>query len=559
MLVRLENSEAQLRTAQRKILSTEKTLADVKDHTQSSTAALAAERGDVLLELKQLEGRSKALEGDLEQEQTQKTEAVAMANRLRGELADRERELKALQATHDKAQKDHEAGRKELEAQIEDLQRDLEAEKQVAEERLNSANEKENASQAVKKEISELKAALAKGTKELENAEKRATRLESVETELREALAMEAKAREKAEQDLARPREGAATKAEKEATSKSIKRELATLREGLAREVRAREKAERELAIHKADDGPRLRALKKQVEELKTKAKQAQADAIAARTTTTKVPLETSRKRPASTVVTMDSFESAKKPRREKEAPAISEISLTPFLQRNAAAVDASAAAAAGDRTDAEHLGDISIVPVPAGATSRILLAGANRKKYVPKLVAEERKEELESPLSSPPPRTATPPGPAAGGDEEDVGEDSMLSLIKPPVPKPAKPKPKSKPRPRAKAVPRQQDAQQSPEAEDPAPARLPEKQQQPPVRRRKKLVSGSSLMGINPTRFDDDGTGRISINLDADPQADEGDGRLAPVISDLGGFRREISPPKKRPAALGGLFTKKS
>ena len=554
LLVRSENSEAQLRTAQRKIRSTEKALADVTDRTQYSTAALVAKRRDVLLELEQLEERSKALEGDLEREQAQKTEAVAMANELRSELADREKELKALRAAHDKVQKDQEAGRRELEARVEDLQHDLEAEKKAAKERLDWATEKEKTSKATKKEISELKTALAKETKEREKAEKGAARLETVETELREALTMETKTREKVEQDLARLREDAVIKTEKEATFKSTKRELAALRDDLAREARAREKAEREFATYKADHDTRVQTLKKQVETLRAKAKQAQADIIAARTTTTKVPLETSRKRPAS-AVTMDSFESAKKPRREKATTAISEISLTPFLQRNAAA-DVSAIAA-GNGTGAEHPGDISIVPVPAGTTSRILLAGANRKKYVPKAIVEPKAEQ-ESPPSPPPPppppvRDATPPGPATRGDEDDVGEDSMLSLVKPPISKPAKPKPKPKARSRAKAAPPQPNPKPL-EAEDPALARLPEKQQ-PPVRRRRKHMGE----GINPTRFDDDGTGRISINLDADSRASEGEGRRASVISGLGAFKREISPPKKRPAALGGLFTKKS
>ncbi|KAF8251165.1 hypothetical protein K440DRAFT_638399 [Wilcoxina mikolae CBS 423.85] len=620
LLARQEKTEALLRTAQNecaaaqgKLRAVRKELLDIRGTTKSSAATLVAERNsavsdldDAKLEHQLVKERSKALEAEVEQ-------AEVKAKALQSEIADCKKELKSLQTKHDKAlkqaaseRKELEAqierqqqavsGRQELEAQIEKLQQaaserkeletqieklqqeaagrkgleaqieSLEAEKIATEEKLNTVLQKEESSKTVKKEISELKAALTRETKAREKAEKNIARLEAEQekaaqmeeaaipikkelSELKATLTKETKAREKVEQDLLRFQETREQAVQNEDTSKATKKELSDLRTALAKESQAREKIEREFATYKTNQETKYETLKKQLDASKAKLKEAKAEATAARTTTTKVPLDNPRKRPISNIITMETLESAKKPRKDKPSTTISELSLTPFLKRQAV-VDSDASttgditAVPGDGTIVEHPGDKSIIMPPP----RLLLAGANRKKKsAAKAIVEEPEEEAPAPERAP-----TPPAPAAEEDE-DIGEDSMLMPIAPII---KEAKPKAKPRgktvskPAAKTAPKPTKPKNTLLSSSPA-----EKQ---PARRRKKVVGETSFMGIKPTTFDDeDGTGRINMNLDDGSQGLTKGGRLAPSLATT--LRKEISPPKRRPAALGGLFGKKS
>ncbi|KAF8545419.1 hypothetical protein BDD12DRAFT_871696 [Trichophaea hybrida] len=602
LLARQETTEALLRTAQNecasaqgKLRAVRKELLDIRGTTKSSAAMLVAERNsavsdldDAKLEHQLVKERSKALEAEVEQ-------AEAKAKALQSEIADCKKELKSLQTKHDKAltqaaselkeleaqierQQQAVSEQKELEVQIEKLQQEvsgrkgleaqiesLEAERIATEEKLNTVLQKEESSKTVKKEISELKAALTRETKAREKAEKNIARLEAEQekmaqkeeaaipikkelSELRATLTKETKAREKAEQDILRFQESREQAMQNEDTSKTTKKELSDLRTALAKESQAREKVEREFAAYKTNQETKLETLKKQLDASKAKLKEAKAEATAARTTTTKVPLDNPRKRPISNIITMETLESAKKPRKDKPSTTISELSLTPFLKRQAVvdgdtSTTGDISAVPGDGTIMEHPGDKSIIiPLP-----RLLLAGANRKKKnVAKAIVEEPEE------APAPERAPTPPVPAAEEDE-DVGEDSMLMPIAPII---KEAKPKAKPRGKFVSKPATKTAPKPIKPKNILLSSSPAEKQ--PARRRKKVVGETSFMGIKPTTFDDeDGTGRINMNLDDGSQGMTKGGRIAPSLATT--LRKEISPPKRRPAALGGLFGKKS
>jgi hypothetical protein len=553
--------------------------------TAEATKATKKEIADLKTELaKETKAREMAeklvhrLESDAEKAAAAEVAAIPAKKELT--------ELKAALTKETKAREKAEGEMEVIEAEknnIEEILASLRVEKTKLEEEFAQlqaekqiATQKADTGKPTKKELTELKSALTKETKAREKAEKLIEKLEAEKAkaaektsaaaptkkeliDLKFALAKETEAREKAEADLeARTAELAAAQQAPPAPKEkpASKKELTELKAALDKETKLREKAEKELAATTASQAAELEALHKKIEAQKAKLDKAKAAPPVSKTTTTKVPLDGNpRKRPGAPVETFE--QSAKKPKPSKPQPTVSDFSLTPFLKRQAAPEDATTSddtAMAGSVTE-NNAGDATIVaPIGDGKPShKILLAGANRKKKIPtKPILEE--PELDTPVA--PARAATPP---VQDDGEDVGEDSMLMPVI------------EKPKTKAKAFPRGGKAPGKPGAAKVAKAKMPsllDESSAPapakkPVARKKKVVGESSFMGVRPTLFnDEDGSGRINLDIDAATQgASQGLGKGRPqptLIPTMAAFNSEISPPKKRPAGLGGLFGKK-
>lgn len=325
----------------------------------------------------------------------------------------------------------------------------------------------------------------------------------------------------------------AETATEKEHAKKKHKQELAEMKAALKKETKAKEKAEKDLAKSKEDWEARHKVLEAKLESARNKAKASSSAATtAAATIPTKVPIDKPLKRQA---LTMEDLEHSAK-RQRKTPPKTSEFSMTPFLKRQVSGmVSTSPAIPKGDANnatervppgepDAEEQNATAPAVVEGKAPTKILLAGANRKKKAAKPnipAGEGPKQHLASP---PPLKPISPP----------KGTLSLLSSPSPPPPSQSPERPKAKHRKRRAA------AQSTGEA-------------------------SFYSRGIKPTVFDeDDGSGRLLLNNLGESQ-DPPIPRKSPqslfaggstlLIPSVSAFNAEFSPPKRRPEALKKLF----
>lgn len=272
----------------------------------------------------------------------------------------------------------------------------------------------------------------------------------------------------------------------------------------------------------------------------------------------------TARVEPVAPVVprmTMDDLgNSVRRPR--KEAPKMSDLSLTPFFTKHAvvttnsplspsAVVVGEDTAGDGDDTMIDRSMRIErsiLIPsvIESSEPTRLLLAGANRKrKHLVKAaqstaIPEESDEEEALPKPKPKKRTRKVP-------EESEEEEA-----------PPKPQPKK----RAKKVP---------EKAAPEPAHIFDTPIKEKVKPTKKMAPPTSIfddeplttkpvpkkrkrpVGPSPAFREDDGTGRLVLAGDsAEPSSGSGLTLRPPV---QGVFTKEISPPKKRPEVLKRFF----
>ncbi|PWW77131.1 hypothetical protein C7212DRAFT_357014 [Tuber magnatum] len=217
---------------------------------------------------------------------------------------------------------------------------------------------------------------------------------------------------EKTQAALKKASESAATEIEKDGKRKS--QEVADLKAALRKEAKAREKAEKDLAKSKEDWQAKHEVLESKLEStrsklvaLKSSSASAPAPAPAPASTAViagtssaatsigaKLPAQNPKKR-ASTLTMEDLELSAKRPR--KTPPKTSEFSITPFLRRQAAAADtsvanattvlatttAAAVASEADVPEAPEVGETTLIPalIESKEPTKILLAGANRKR----------------------------------------------------------------------------------------------------------------------------------------------------------------------------------
>ncbi|KAI5853850.1 hypothetical protein BZA05DRAFT_394906 [Tricharina praecox] len=416
-------------------------------------------------------------------------------------------------------------------------------------ERLQAAKEKAP-SKASKKELSDLKAALEKETKAREQAEKE-----------REE---EVKIREKAEKDLGLLQ---AVKPAKEPAAKVTKKELAELRASLEKEAKFREKIEREYARLKEDHEAKLEILEKQLEASRVKAKkieEAASKPAVSKSTTTKVPIDNPRKRPAANPLTMDDLENSVKRPRNKQATKESEFSITPFLKRQALVVEgdsttAGDATAAPDESSMGGAGEKSImIPsvIDSKQPARLLFAGAGRKKKPTKASTAILEEMEEAPVPEPEPEAALLPMLAQLQEEDNYEEEDSMLMVSAPIIAKAKAKGKAPAKPRGKAAAKPAAAAKAKPAK-PRNALLDSSPVAPPPEKpvakkaapkpRKKAAAETSLRGIKPASFDDDGTGRIQLNFDDASQPN----KVPSLVPKVGAFNKEISPPKRRPTGM--------
>lgn len=490
---------------------------------------------------------------DLERLQAAKEKASAKetAASTKKEIAELkavlEKEIQARQKAEEERDAEQETREQAQQAQEEEQKIREKVEKDL--ERLQAAKEKAP-SKASKKELSDLKAALEKETKAREQAEKE-----------REE---EVKIREKAEKDLGLLQ---AVKPAKEPAAKVTKKELAELRASLEKEAKFREKIEREYARLKEDHEAKLEILEKQLEASRVKAKkieEAASKPAVSKSTTTKVPIDNPRKRPAANPLTMDDLENSVKRPRNKQATKESEFSITPFLKRQALVVEgdsttAGDATAAPDESSMGGAGEKSImIPsvIDSKQPARLLFAGAGRKKKPTKASTAILEEMEEAPVPEPEPEAALLPMLAQLQEEDNYEEEDSMLMVSAPIIAKAKAKGKAPAKPRGKAAAKPAAAAKAKPAK-PRNALLDSSPVAPPPEKpvakkaapkpRKKAAAETSLRGIKPASFDDDGTGRIQLNFDDASQPN----KVPSLVPKVGAFNKEISPPKRRPTGM--------
>jgi len=535
--------EEQLRSTQNECAATKSKLAvvqreltDLRGTKKSSESEMITEKNKALTDLETLQTeyrlvveRLKALETEIDGVNEQKKEVEGKLKSVQVDLAEHRKGVETLKAKAEEAKRQSEKvdgerslERKELEVQIAALRGELD-------ERNNAEEESHTASKEVvarlkreqKKQLSEQKKELlAEHKKELDEQKKELSNLRS-------SLAKETKARENAER---------------------LMEELAAEREEFEQN-------------HQPVEKPRVAAKTKR-KNTPPREKEPKA-AKGSKATVTKVPVDNPRKRKslAHHLTMEDLASSEKKPRRKESTTKTSEFSVTPFLKRQAQQSDTStsrAASAAPDTSIAvenettidKQAGERSAIDssfIDGSKPRRSLFAGANRKKKAPTAPPVRIPEEPEEEESRPAPAT-----------DSELADDSLLEIK---VPK-ARPKPHAKTKGKAVStgpVVISTLLLSSPERHD-EPVSLPKV----PVgkKKRKKPPGETSFLGIRPTVFDDDGSGRLNLNLDDGSQETQAAAGLAGqpplLLPKFGAFNRELSPPKRRPEALKKMFAKR-
>jgi len=493
----------------------------------------------------------KQVEKDLERLQAAREKAPAKESAAKGakkEITELKATLEKEIQTRQKAEEERDTEQK-LREQVQKEQEEEQKAREKAEkdlERMRASKEKAPV-KGTKKELSDLKSALDKEIEAREQAERE--------------RAEEAKIREKAEKDLERLQEA---KSAKEPAAKVSKKEVTELKASLGKEAKAREKAEREFARFKVDHEAKLGILERQLEAARANVKKiegAGSKAPMSKTTTTKIPLDNPRKRPASNHLTMDDLENSVKRPRNKQ-PKESGFSITPFLKRQALVIDGDLAAA-GDATAALNESSMGgagersmIIPsvIDSKQPTRLLFAGAGWKKKPTKAPGPILEEMEEASALAPVPKAPLPVLAQLEEEEEDFEEEDSMLMVSAPITARGKGKAPAKPRGKAAAKapavakakpvkPRNTLLDSSPvasSAEKPTAKKAATKP-------RRKVGAETSLRGIKPTSFDDDGTGRIRLNFDNASQPS----KVSNLVPRVGTFKKEISPPKKRPAGM--------